>query len=76
VDAFWNTVTTVTHTVAITSSDAYASLPADVALVSGTQTLSVTFKTAGTATLTASDLTDSLITPGTSSSITIGAVRL
>src|SRR5207249_11507890 len=58
VDNFWNTVNTATDTVGITSSDANAGLPSNVPLVSGTQTLSVTFKTAGSRTLTASDLTD------------------
>src|SRR5947207_9326747 len=52
VDAFWNVVNTITDKVGVTSSDANANLPANVALVSGTQTLSVTLKTAGTATLT------------------------
>src|SRR5437660_6826361 len=54
VDANWNVATTATDTVALTSTDANAGLPANTALVGGTQTLSVTFKTVGTRTLTAS----------------------
>ncbi len=73
VDAFWNTVNTITDTVGITSSDDNAVLPADVALASGTQTLSVTLKTAGSQTLTASDLTDGTKTASTSPSITVNA---
>src|SRR5439155_19394588 len=38
VDANWNLVTNVTHTVGITSSDPLATLPANAALVAGTKT--------------------------------------
>src|SRR6185503_4964732 len=48
-----------------------ADLPASVALVSGTQNFSVTFKTAGSQTLTASDVTDNTKTANTSPSITV-----
>src|SRR5207249_3057174 len=54
VDANWNVVST-NDTVAMTSSDANAGLPANASLVSGTKIFSVTLKTAGSATLTASD---------------------
>ena len=47
VDANWNLVTSATPMVAITSSDANATLPANAALVAGTRTFSVTLKTAG-----------------------------
>src|SRR5207253_4594738 len=73
VDNFWNVVNTITDTVGIASSDANAGLPANAALVSGTQTLSVTFKTAGTQTLTASDLTDGTKTANTTPSMTHNA---
>src|SRR5206468_5110819 len=63
----------ITDTVDITSSDANATLPADAALVSGTGTLSVTFKTAASQTLTASDVTDPTKTANTSPSITVNA---
>src|SRR5213078_3460261 len=73
VDANWNVVTSVTDTVVMTSSDANAVLPANTALVGGTQTLSVAFKTSGTRTITASDATDGSKTSSTSPSITVNA---
>ena len=45
VDTYWNVVSS-THTIAITSSDANAGLPANAALVGGTHTFSVTLNTA------------------------------
>ena len=58
VDANWNVVNTVTDTVGISSSDANAALPADAALAAGTKTFSVTLKTVGSRTVTATDMTD------------------
>src|SRR5439155_1235530 len=66
VDASWNPVNSVTNTVGITSSDTNATLPANAALVAGTKTFSLTFKTAGGATVTASDTTDGSKTNSTS----------
>src|SRR5439155_487886 len=57
VDANWNLVSR-TDTVGITSSDVSATLPANAALVAGTKTFSVTLNTAGTATVTTTDVTD------------------
>src|SRR6185369_11410306 len=73
VDANWNFIANVTDTVDITSSDANATLPPDAALVGGTQNLSITLRTAGTRTITASDVTDGSKTASTSSSISVGA---
>ncbi len=73
VDANWNLVNTITDTVAITSTDANATLPANAALVAGTKTYSVTPKTAGAATFTATDATDGAKTANTSPSTTINA---
>src|SRR5204863_8124184 len=73
VDNFWNVVNTITDTVDMTSSAANATLPADAALVSGTRTLSVTFKTAGSQTLTATDVTDGSKSANTSPSMTVNA---
>jgi hypothetical protein len=73
VDANWNVVSTIADTVGITSSDANATLPSNTALVSGTQSLSVTLNTAGTRTLTASDVTDGTKSPSTSPSLTVNA---
>ena len=71
-DAGWNPVSTVTDTVGITSSDATAMLPANAALINGTNSFSVTLKTTGSQTITASDLTDG-ITTGTSSAVTVNS---
>ena len=73
VDADWNLVNS-THTVRITSSDGAATLPADAALVGGTKEFSVTFNTAGTQTVTASNLTDPTKTASTSPGINVAAV--
>jgi hypothetical protein len=62
--------TTATSTVHITSSDANATLPANAALAGGTGTFSVTFKTAGSWTVTATDVA-AVLNAGTSSSITV-----
>ncbi len=73
VDANWNVVNTVTDTAGITSTDANAALPANAALVAGTNTFSVTAKTAGSATFTATDITNGAKTPNTSPATTINA---
>lgn len=71
VDADWNVVTTCTDTVHLTSSDPAANLVPDTALVGGTVTVNVGFGTAGTQTITASDVTNPQVSPGTSSSTTV-----
>ncbi|MCX6235923.1 MAG: HYR domain-containing protein [Bacteroidetes bacterium] len=71
VDANWNVINTVTDVVGITSSDANANLPANASLSGGTQTFSVTLNTAGSATVTASDITDTGKIPNTSPSINV-----
>src|SRR5581483_10820177 len=73
VDANWNLVNTAVDTVAISSSDANATLPANAALVSGTKNFSVKFNTAGSRTATATDVTDGSKTANTSSSMTVNA---
>src|SRR5208282_3446136 len=60
-------------TVAIASSDANATLPANAALSGGAKTFSVTFKTAGTSTVTASDVTHTAVTANTGASTTVNA---
>src|SRR5439155_1428643 len=69
-DANWNVMSS-TDTVGITSTDTNATLPLNAALASGTQTFNVTLKTAGTKTLTASDITTPAKTPDTSLGITV-----
>src|SRR5205823_1442194 len=71
VDANWNVVTNSSDTVGITSSDNNASLHSNAALVLGTQSFSVTLNTAGSRTLTASDVTDNSKSANTSPSITV-----
>jgi uncharacterized membrane protein len=66
-----NIVTTYSGTVHFTSIDAQASLPADSALSNGTGTFSVTLKTVGNQTITATDTVTASIA-GTSSAITVG----
>src|SRR5206468_1341109 len=73
VDAFWNLVNTVTDLVDISATDTNAVLSADAALVNGTNSFSVTFKTAGSRTITATDVTDGTKTNNTSPAITVNA---
>jgi len=70
-DASNNTVTTYSGTVHFTSTDVQATLPANLALTSGTGTFPVTLKTLGSQTITATDTAVASIT-GTSSSIAVG----
>ena len=69
-DAYNNTATAYTGTVHFTSSDGQAVLPVNSTLTSGTGTFSVTLKTAGSQTLTATDTATSSIT-GASAAITV-----
>jgi predicted outer membrane repeat protein len=61
-DVYGNTATGYGGTVHFTSSDGQASLPADSTLTNGMGTFSVTFKTAGTQIVTASDTGNSWLT--------------
>jgi hypothetical protein len=70
VDANWNLIST-NDTVAITSSDSGAMLPPNAALSGGTGTFSVTCLTAGSQTVTASDVTHTGITSNTGSATTV-----
>ena len=70
VDANWNVVST-NDTVAITSSDANATLPASAALTAGSATFNVTNKTVGTWTVTATDSTHTGVTANTSPSFAV-----
>src|SRR5205823_1082763 len=73
VDASWNLITNVTDTAGITSSDANAVLPSNAALVAGTKNFSVTLKTTGTQTVTASDASDGSKTANTSAGVQVSA---
>jgi hypothetical protein len=67
VDANWNLVNTVTHTIAISTTDTAATPPGNAALLAGTQTFSVTLKTASSTgwTVTATDQFTTPLTPNT-----------
>ena len=66
-DAYGNACTNFTGTATFTSSDSASVLPSPVALVAGTKTVSVTLKTAGSKTISAT----SGSVAGTSSGITV-----
>ncbi len=74
VDANWNIVNTVTHTIAISSTDGAAGLPANAALVAGTNTFNVTLNTPGAQTITATDQNGSPLTAATSSVVNVNPV--
>jgi hypothetical protein len=71
-DQFNNTVTGYSGTVHFTSTDVQAVLPADSTLTNGTGTFSVTLKTAGLQTVTATDSVTASVT-GTSNTINVSA---
>jgi hypothetical protein len=62
----WYLALTATDTIHLTTTDTTATLPADLPLSGGTITLSLTFNTAGTNTVTASDVTAPSIPSNTS----------
>ena len=70
VDANWNAVSS-TDTVGITSSDANAVLPSNAALVAGAGSFSITLETGGSATVTATDITDGSKTASSSAAIPV-----
>lgn len=72
-DAANNTSTGYAGTVHFTSSDAQAKLPGDSTLAMGTASFSVTFETAGTDTIAATDTTKSSITGMASGTVTAPA---
>ena len=72
-DQFNNQAITYAGTVHFSSTDSAAALPADSALAFGLGTFSVTLKTSGTQTLTATDTTTSTIA-GTSNAITVNPI--
>jgi hypothetical protein len=74
-DDSWNTVTTITNIVEITSTDASATLPSPTALVNGTVDLTVTLNAAGSFTISATDNSDPTIPQATSANVTVYAVN-
>ncbi|KAB1158224.1 YDG domain-containing protein, partial [Flavobacterium luteum] len=74
VDAFWNVVSSApTNTIAITSTDGGAILPANAALSSGTQSFSITLRTPGSYTIIATNSSDGTKTANTSAPVTVTA---
>ena len=74
-----NTVTSYSGTVSITSNDGAATLPASATLVNGVGTFSITLRTAGTKSISASDGTLSTtasisVTAGSASQLVFGSV--
>ena len=65
-DAYYNLVTSATDTVGVNSSAGGDTLPANAALAGGTKTFALTNNTVGSATLTASDVSNGGVTSGTS----------
>jgi Bacterial Ig-like domain (group 1)/FlgD Ig-like domain len=68
-DDFWNRVPGITHTVALTSTDAFAAMPATVDLVNGEIVLPIRLFRSGFQRVSASDVTDPSIAGHTSSSV-------
>jgi len=71
VDADWNVVTSCADTVHLTSSDSAAVIPNDAALANGTANFQVLLITAGSQTVTATDVTNAKVAAGTSSATII-----
>jgi hypothetical protein len=71
VDSFWNLVPGVTDSVALSSSDGFAVMPARVALANGQALVSATLYSTGPQTVTASDLTQPSVDPGTSAATVV-----
>ena len=71
VDAKWNLISSISDTVAITSSDSKATLPGNASLSGGTVQVAITFGTTGNQTVTATDVSNSSLAPNTSSPISV-----
>jgi len=68
-DTSWNTVTTISNSIKLTSTDASATLPSPSQLQSGTLTVQVTLNAGGTFSFLAHDQTDNTIPDGSSASV-------
>jgi hypothetical protein len=71
VDAYWNLVSGVNDRVALSSTDAFAGMPAETTLVNGQRLLPVTLYKTGAQTITASDVDNGSIADDTSSPVTV-----
>lgn len=70
-DDSWNTVSSITHIVSITSTDESATLPGQTQLISGEREMTVTLNAGGSFTISANDETDPTIPEATSSYVTV-----
>ncbi|MBI4363973.1 MAG: hypothetical protein HY568_00955 [Candidatus Latescibacteria bacterium] len=70
-DNTWTTVSSVTNSIQITSSDASATLPDPAQLQAGARTFTVTMNAAGSFNVLAHDQTDNTIPDGTSAAVTV-----
>jgi hypothetical protein len=68
-DNSWNTVTSITNSILLTSTDGSATLPPSFSLSNGTATAQVTFNAAGDFTISADDQSDPTIPLATSSTV-------
>lgn len=74
-DGSWNTVTSTTNIVEVTSSDESATLPGPESLVDGQISLTVTLNAAGSFTVSAEDQSDPTIPLATSADVTSMALQ-
>ncbi len=73
-DASWNTITSITNTILLSSSDASATLPGAAALVNGTRVFSVALNADGSFTVSADDQSDGTIPLANSAPVTVYAL--
>jgi len=71
VDAFWNVVSGISDRVALTSTDAFAGIPAETTLVSGQLIFPGRLYKNGTQTITARDVDNGAILSNTSGNVTV-----
>lgn len=76
IDDWWNVITNVTDEVQISSTDPNANLPPNAQLFNGTRQFAVTLNSTGVHTVSAHDLTQPSITPGTGSPILVNPGNL
>jgi hypothetical protein len=69
-DGNWNTITSITNVVQLSSTDAGATLPGATSLVGGTITRSITLNAAGSFTVSSTDQSDPTIPVATSANVT------
>ncbi|MEK7347402.1 MAG: Ig-like domain-containing protein [Candidatus Eisenbacteria bacterium] len=71
VDTYWNLVSGINNQIALTSTDAFAGMPATTTLQNGQRLLPVTLYKAGAQTITATDADNGSIQANTSSPVTV-----